>query len=170
MATGTLYGNAVLFTESVSAVTATNTVQLGTVRWEGGKQYRYVYMEQSAQVGYAVQLTSGGSGYSVTASMVTGDTAHGVVQNTTMTTATYGWILQRGPATIQVGSGGVSTSKKITVLSSGSFGDWVTYQNAANSGSTGNTLGTNWMMIQGRTLGSAATAGSILAYVKFSFA
>jgi len=160
-------GNPVLFNESVSAVTATNTVAVGTIRSDGGNKYRYVYMEQSAQVGYAVMLTSGGSGNSVTASMVTGDMAAGVVQNTTMTTATYGWILVNGLASVKCGTAGVSASKVLTVLSSGSFGDWASYQNIANSGATGGTLGTNWFAPVGRTLGSAATNSLILAYVNF---
>jgi hypothetical protein len=167
MAAGTVNGPQTLFDESVSAVTATNTVALGTLREEGGNKYRYVYMQQAANPGYGVMLTSGGSGYSVTASMTTGDVIHGVIQNTTATTGTYCWVLREGLAKIQVGTAGVATTKWLTPLGSGSFGDWAAYQNVANSGATGGTLGTNWCTICGRTLGSAITAGSILAQVNF---
>lgn len=162
-----LYQNPTLFNESVSAVTATNTVALGTKRWEGGNQYRYCYMEQSAGPGYGVNLASGGSGYTVTASMVSGNMCFGVIQGTTATTGTYCWVLTEGVAKVQVGTAGVSASKYLTVLSSGSFGDWASYQNTVNSAATGGTLGTNFLQICGYSLGSAVTAGSILAQVKF---
>lgn len=84
--------------ESVSAVTATNTVELGTTRVVGSESYIYVYNDGGEQVipGKGV-VVSGLSGMSVTLSSVTGvDQLIGVVKHATLTTATYGWVVTRG--------------------------------------------------------------------------
>jgi hypothetical protein len=136
-------------------------VQLGAVRWEGGAKYRYVYMEQSATTGLGVMLTSGGSGYSVTASMTTGDMCFGVVQNATLTTGTYGWVLVDGLATVKLAANSaLGASKLLCVTGTNTFGDWVYY----NSGATGGTL----MQVVGRTLGSTTSGAAILAYIHCS--
>lgn len=87
------------FIESVSAVTLTNSVQLGSVRMEGGEEYVYVYNDggASATAGYAVVPQSGSSGYSVTVTSVTGvGVAMGFVKHATFVTAGYGWALTKG--------------------------------------------------------------------------
>ncbi len=168
---GTLYDNPNLFTESVSAVTATNTVQLGAVRYWNGSMYKYVYNGDTAVAypGYAVQLASGGSGNTISVSMTTGDAAFGVVQNATLTTATYGWVMRQGLAMITPASGGLSASKIIGVTGSGSFCDLSAVMVAYASGATGGSaaLSTMYQPV-GRTLGSAATNTSILASVNFA--
>jgi hypothetical protein len=149
-----LYQNPSLFNESVSAVTATNTVDLGTIRWEGGNRYKYVYMEQSAQVGYFVNHASNSSGYTVTASMTTGDMVAGVVQNTTLTTATYGWILKQGIGKIQTGANSIIvTNKAVCVAGSGTAIDWVSAETASAL-----SAATYWNII-GRSIGSGTASG-----------
>ena len=159
---GTLYQNPNLWNESVSSVTAANTVQLGSQRWESGNKYIYMFMDgaspASAVPGQCVNLVSGGSGYSVTTSMSVGDYAFGVIQNTTMTTSTYGWVMQQG-----VGRGynvsAVSTANLLAVSTSGLLLNW-TY--AASGGTAGTPV-----TVVGRSLTSAASATSILAAFSF---
>ena len=161
MATGTLYDNPNLFTESVSAVTATNTVQLGAVRWSGGSKYRYMYCDTGvAYPGYGVQLTSGGSGYSIATTITLGDPCFGVVQNTTMTTATYGWVLVDGMAKVQTGANSsISAGRYLVLTASGTFADWIVNEGTALSASA-------FYQIAGRSLGSGTGSGvSIFAAV-----
>ena len=164
MSAGAVYGNPTLFTESVSAVTATNTVALGTMRWEGGNQYRYVYANVAAVIvpGYFADYISGGSGYSITNVITTvGDSVAGVVQNTTMTTGTYGWLMIKGLAKINTGANSaLSANRKIVVLASGTVGDFI-----ANQAATG-VSGILGQMTIGRTITSSTASGlSILCYV-----
>lgn len=87
----------VLF-ESVSAVTATPSIDVGTRRVDGGNHYVYVYNAGNSAInmGYAAVM-SGVSGYSVTVSAITQvDFGIGICKNATMATATYGWLLTKG--------------------------------------------------------------------------
>jgi hypothetical protein len=91
--------------ESVSNVTATNSVELGTVRTYAGEEYVYVYNggSASAPVGQAMVL-SFNSGYTVTVSSVTGyDIAFGVVKHAAIGAGQYGWLLTRGFTTVTNG-------------------------------------------------------------------
>jgi hypothetical protein len=91
-----------VFLESVSAVTDTASadIGLGTVRYEGGNEYQYIYNGggASAIVGRYVKLT--GTTYTAT---VTGTSKEaqvfGVVQSNTLTTGAYAWVLKRGVTT-----------------------------------------------------------------------
>lgn len=92
--------DALSFEESVSAVTATNSVDLGSRRVWKGEEYVYCYNASDTQISpsYGVKLVTGASGYSVAVTSLT-DTAHpfvGVVRHVTMTTNTYGWVMARG--------------------------------------------------------------------------
>lgn len=103
---GAPYGIPSLWTESVSAVTASNSVELGTFRFDGGDIYQYVYNGggQSAGVGMGLVL-SAVSGYTVTVSSVTGvHNLFGVVKNESFTTNTYGWALTRGFTALEMGA------------------------------------------------------------------
>ena len=85
-------------TESVSNVTSTNSVDVGTVRYYNGEEYVYVYNNgaQSALVGN-IMVLSFNSGYSLTASSTTGyDIAMGVVKHAAIGTGQFGWIITRG--------------------------------------------------------------------------
>ena|SRR3990167_1395545 len=92
-----------LFEESVSAVTATNSVQLGTVRYENGRRYQYVYNNGTTAIspGYGC-IISALTGYSVTISSTTEvKLCFGVVYHNTLTTATYGWVVKDGFVPVQ---------------------------------------------------------------------
>jgi hypothetical protein len=83
--------------ESVSAVTASPTVELGSMRVEGLNEYIYCYNAGNSQISVGrVAVVSALSGLSVTVSSVSGDFAVGVVKHATMATGTYGWLLKRG--------------------------------------------------------------------------
>lgn len=94
-----------IFFESVSAVTATNSVELGTTRQEGEDVYCYVYNAGGEDISqtYGCAL-SAVTGYSVTVSSLTNVDLFGHVKNATLTTATYGWVLRRGFAAVEMGA------------------------------------------------------------------
>lgn len=82
--------------ESISNVTATPSVQLGTRRRYAGEDYEYVYSLGQASPGYGCTY-SGTSGHSVAATgVVSGELCAGYVKHVTLTTGTYGWLLKRG--------------------------------------------------------------------------
>jgi hypothetical protein len=83
--------------ESVSAVTATPSVEVGTVRVEGDEKYIYVYNAGNSQISVGkAAVVSAVSGYSVSVSSVSGDFAVGFAKHATLTTGTYGWLVCRG--------------------------------------------------------------------------
>lgn len=83
--------------ESVSAVTATPSVEVGTIRIEGDEKYIYVYNAGTTQISVGkCAVASAVSGYSVTVSSISGDFAIGFAKHATLTTATYGWLVTRG--------------------------------------------------------------------------
>ncbi len=95
-----VFGLPVAYEEPISAVTATNSVDLGSRRVHKGESYVYAYNAGASQVSpsYGVKLVTGASGYSVAVTSLT-DTAHpcvGVVKHVTLTTATYGWVMTKG--------------------------------------------------------------------------
>lgn len=101
----TYYNDNQMFFESVSQTTLTNSVDLGTRRFENGKDYIYVYNGCGASItsGYGVTVSLL-TGYTVTVSSVT-QVNHCVgVANYTFATATYGWIQTKGFAQIVLGS------------------------------------------------------------------
>lgn len=87
----------VLF-ESVSNVTATPLVEVGTVRREGDEEYIYVYNAGSSTAGVNKGVVvSAVSGYSVTVSSVTMvDICVGHVKHAAIPTGSYGWICTKG--------------------------------------------------------------------------
>ena len=96
----------VLYTESVSAVTATNSVALGSRRTYGGASYVYVYNAGTATMpAGAGAILSANSGYSVLVSSSLGDRCAGVVVHSDIAAGKYGWICTRGPVTVTLGAG-----------------------------------------------------------------
>jgi hypothetical protein len=90
------YGVSPVMFESVSAVTATPSVDLGTVVNVGGEQYIYAYAiaTVSASVGATI---SGVSGYSVIATgMISGAFCVGFAKHADIPAGSYGWLLQKG--------------------------------------------------------------------------
>lgn len=126
------YGLAPIRFESVSSVTVTNSVEVGTIVEEGDERYIYVYNAGNSQIapGYGATL-SGVTGYSVTVSSVTGaDMFVGVCKHNTLTTGTYGWLLVRGFGPMQMGASDSCTTGGL--LTVGVDGTW-----ALKSQSTG---------------------------------
>ncbi len=97
----TVYGYQRIFNESVSQTTLTPSIDLGTRRTESGVEWIYVYNGGGASItsGYGV-CTSGTSQYTVTVSSVTQVNHFVGVCQYTMATATYGWVVSRGPAQV----------------------------------------------------------------------
>lgn len=114
------YGSRLVFEESVSAVTATPSVALGTRRIEGGKEFVYAYNAgTTAAVGYGM-IASLNSGYSCVVSSAAGDMLFGVVQNNDLTAAQYGWIQTKGPVHV-VSVNAVAAAAPIALGTNGAF-------------------------------------------------
>jgi hypothetical protein len=143
--------------ESVSAVTATNSVALGSMRIENGKEFRYVYNAgTTAAVGYGV-IQSASSAYTVTVSAAVGDRCFGVVTNVAIPSSYYGWVQTRGPAHVYVGGDHASaaTGGGLYLIANGAFA-------AVTTGATGST----WAAMEaGRTLETIGTAQTGSAYL-----
>ena len=92
--------------ESVSNVTLTNSVDLGTVRVYNGEEYVYVYNAGPVTISVGqCGFMSANSGFSVTVTATTDgqDLPIGFVKHADMKTASYGWLLTRGFTTVQNG-------------------------------------------------------------------
>lgn len=142
--------------ESVSAVTATPSVEIGTEWSTGGNKYVYVYNDcnSTIAVGNGMTLQSGASGYSCTLSSVTAtDVCVGVVKHANITTGTYGWALTKGFGTVQMlgTSGSVGVGVGLELGANGLF--------APVSNTTGNGP------VVGKALAAINTAASGAAYI-----
>lgn len=92
--------------ESVSACTATNSVELGTRTTVSGVDYIYVFNgSTAAQISQGMPAVLNGtaslaSGYTVTVTNAASQAGHlkcvGVAHNATIPTAQYGWLATRG--------------------------------------------------------------------------
>lgn len=95
--------------ESVSAVTATPSVELGTERTVAGQKYVYIHNcgISTASVGYGlVRPASAAAGlYSCSVSSVSGDQCIGFVKHADIPTLYYAWALTDGLVGLQVSSG-----------------------------------------------------------------
>ena len=146
-----------LFEESVSQITASPSVALGTRRWEGNKEFVYVYNTgTTAAVGYGM-IQSLNSGFSVTVSAALKDRCFGVVQNTDLMTNYYGWLQVKGVANVAVSAdhATAATGAGLYLVANGSFG-------AVTTGATGSTY---VAMEAGYTLQSIGTSQTGAAYI-----
>lgn len=142
--------------ESVSAVTATPSVEVGTNRVEGGNHYVYVYNDcnSTIAIGNGMVLQSGATGYSCSISSVTAtDLCVGVVKHANITTGTYGWALTKGFGTVQMlaSSGSVAVGVGIELGANGLF--------APVSNTTGNGS------VVGKALAAIVSGASGSAYI-----
>jgi hypothetical protein len=155
----TVYRKDVVNFESVSQTTLTPSVDLGARRIEGGKEYIYVYNDGGASItsGYGVTVSLL-SGYSVTVSSVT-QVNHCVgVANTTMPTASYGWIQTKGFVKIKLSANNsMALNDPMKLGTDGLFG--------VNSVATGNID-----IVCGFSVQAVASAGSGTIYLKGLFA
>lgn len=139
--------------ESVSSVTATPSVQLGSVRMEAGDSYIYVYNTGSstAGVGRGV-IISACTGYSVTVSSVTNIGGFfGVVKHTAIPTGSYGWVLTRGFTPVVAGATAIVSGGGLEVGVDGAFV---------------HGAGTNTSVIQGYCVTATAAGGTGYGYVR----
>lgn len=95
--------------ESVSNVTSTPSVELGTERTYAGESYRYIHHcgIATAAVGLGlIRPASAAAGlYSASVSSVSGDVCVGFIKHAQMAANQYGWALTRGLVTVAVSSG-----------------------------------------------------------------
>jgi hypothetical protein len=95
-----VYGYQNAFEESISAVTATPSVELGSRRVHKGEQYVYCYNAGGASIGSNViaKFVTAASGYTVAGTALT-DTfnpAVGVCKNAAVPDGSYGWFMTKG--------------------------------------------------------------------------
>lgn len=141
--------------ESVSAVTATPSVEVGRERRVGDEHYRYVYNAGNSQIppSYGCIL-SGVTGYSVSISSTTSvDFLVGVVKHATLTTGTYGWVMTQGFSAVEMEADNSAAAGQILALAAdGEF--------ALKSNSTGYPT-----PAVGKTMEAIASGASGQAYI-----
>lgn len=113
--------------ESVSAVTATPSVQLGTRRMYKGEEYVYCYNAGggaiATSVALGVKFVTGASGYSVAATSLTDvfNPFVGVVKNAAFAAGDYGWVMTKGFASVSVVSASTADYKMLALGAAGAF-------------------------------------------------
>lgn len=143
------------FFESVTMTTLTPSVDLGTRRYEGGKEYIYVYNNGGASItsGYGVTVSLL-SGYSVTVSSVTEVNCCYGVANVTFATAVYGWIQTKGYVKIKLSAdNSMALNDPMILGTDGTFG--------VNSVATGNLD-----IVCGVSIQAVASGGSGSIYLR----
>jgi hypothetical protein len=100
------YGVGPVCFESISAVTATPSVDIGTVREHAGEKYVYFYNAgATAGVGLGlVRPTSATGAYTMAVSSASGDFCHGFVKHASVASGSYAWALTKGMLTFAVAS------------------------------------------------------------------
>jgi hypothetical protein len=159
MAAMTYYSHGPVVEESISAVTATPSVGIGMRRWHQGEEYVYCFNAGASQasVNKAVKFVTGASGYSVAVTSLTDvfNPLVGVVKHATLTTDTYGWVMVRGFASVNVVSASTADYKMLALGAAGAF--------VEASGTT--TLGT--ATVVGYALShNTGAGGSVYAFIK----
>lgn len=95
-----------VFFSSVSFVTATAQVDLGTERTEAGTKYLYVYncgiSTAGTGTGMSRPVSAAAGLYSGSVSAVSGDMPLGFVKHTAIPAGEYGWVVTRGLVTVSV--------------------------------------------------------------------
>jgi len=117
----TYYGNEPVKFGSISMVTATlgdNDPEPGYEAKVGDEKYVFVYNAGNSQIPPTYGATvSAVTGYSVTLSSITSvDFLIGICKHATLTTATYGWLMTRGFATVEMEADNSCTAGQILAL------------------------------------------------------
>ena len=119
------FNTAIGYEETVSQVTATNSVRLGDRRWHDGEEYVYCYNAGGATLttGLGVTPATAASGYSVAGTSTTEvfNPCVGVVKQTEIPTSEYGWIMTKGYHTIAMVSATTGDKVPIALGASGKF-------------------------------------------------
>jgi hypothetical protein len=124
-----MYGYSTLSHESVSAVTATPSVDNGTIRYHGGIEYRYMYNGgDDAYQGCPVLITASTNYTFVTTyATLTGMTAAtslgfavvGTVHNATCAAGYYCWVAQRGLINARPCSSAIAAGDDLLIMDGG---------------------------------------------------
>lgn len=142
--------------ESVSNVTATNSVRVGTRITRGDEDYIYVYNTGASDlpVGHAA-VCSAVTGYSVTVSAVTGtDFAVGVCKHAAISASCYGWLVTKGFTSVEMAiSDSCVAGEPLRLALSGTF--------ALASNTTLTAVGP----VIGKSMEAMASAASGQAYI-----
>lgn len=111
--------------ESVSQVTATPSVALGSRVIHKGEEYVYCYNAggSSAAAGKGVKFVTGASGYSVAVTSLTDvfNPCVGVVKHAAIGSGEYGWVLSKGFVSVSLVSASTADYKMIALGAAGSF-------------------------------------------------
>ena len=157
------YSTAV-FEESVSAVTATPSVELGSRRVWKGEEYVYCYNAGGAAISTSlalgVVLVTGCSGYSVAATSHA-DTINpcvGVVKHAAIAAGSYGWVMTKGFATVSLVSNVTADYQALALGVAGKF-----LEPAVT-----NVGGTHAVCAYGLNINTGA-AGGAYAFIKTAF-
>lgn len=136
MSTMVHLGSEVVYNETVSNVTSTNSVNVGMRRLDdSGNEYVYAYNAGNSQIsqGQFGVICSGASGYSLTVTSVGAasmDLAVGVARNATAATGQYFWAMCRGFSPISTDNVSGATNQ---VLALGSLGNFQVLTSTAGS-------------------------------------
>lgn len=147
--------------ESVSNVTATNSVEIGTRVTTGGRTYCYVYNGGNSQISVGRGATlSATSGYTVTVSSITMvDAFVGVCYHATIPTGQYGWLVTRGNTKVAaVANTAIAAADVLGVGVDGGFAPMVPAGTATTQG-----------FIHGKATVATASAGIGEAFVHCLF-
>jgi len=158
-----VYGSAVGYEETVSQVTATNSVRLGDRRDHLGESYIYCFNAGGATIatGLGVKLITGASGYSIAATSLTDvpNPCVGVVKQTEIGVAGFGWVMTRGFHTVTVVTAMTADYNAIALGVDGKFIDAAATTSAIGTGAVaGYALDAN-----------SGTGGSVYAFIKTGF-
>lgn len=150
-----LFAGKSMITTSLGA----NDPEVGTTMRVGNKDYRFVYNAGGASgaVGRAV-IVSAVSGYSVTVSSVTGSANPlvGVIENNTLTTGAYAWVVKRGPCQVQMSANNsAAVGDKLTL---GTDGGWARHASQATD--------TQGEVIYGVAMEAIASGASGTAFIR----
>ena len=117
--------------ESVSAVTATPSVDVGTIRYHGGIEYQYMY--NAGAIGYkgCPVLVTAATDYdfvttyaqidTLTAAGADGFAFAGVLHNATCAAGSYAWVARRGMLNCRCGSSAISIGDAVLIGDGGNF-------------------------------------------------
>jgi hypothetical protein len=143
--------------ESVSAVTATPSVEVGTRRQVGDEEYVYIYNVGSSTIGAGKFFTASlVTGYSVTVSTTTSvDMPLGICKHADIATGSYGWGMVAGFA-------------KFIAATNESFAAGALITCAGDGLAANKTISTGYVAAAfGKAMEAVASAGSGQGFFKF---
>lgn len=157
-------GSETVYNETVSSVTATNSVLPGSMRCDdNGNRYVYVFNAGATQISQGLAaVISGTSGYSVTVSSVAGTDGFpiGIAKNATIAASSYGWLMYQGFSGFTASANdSFATGDAIALGTDGKM----TMKSQATAFSAAITIGKCILS----TASGTSNAGTIAAFFKF---